>query len=144
MKACLQMQPECSSREKLLYYFKRQQNEKPTLKGNRFEQAIIKKAECSIIHNRIRCINIKINYLQTEIANIKTSLQQKLDEPTFTILQNIIFNNKENIFLQYKNTQIKKLKASSPQQPPRWPPRQLTLSILLSPLLLPQVSRTSQ
>ena len=79
-------------------------------KGNKFEQAIIKKAECSLIHNRIKCTNIKINHLQTEIANTKTSLQQKLDEPTFTDLLNIIFNNKEKIFLQYKNTQIKKLK----------------------------------
>ena len=49
-------------------------------KGNMFEQAIIKKAECSLIHNRIQCTNIKINHLQTEIANTKTSLQQKLDE----------------------------------------------------------------
>ena len=79
-------------------------------KGDKFEQAIIKKAECSLIHNRIKCTNIKINYLQTEIANTKTSLQQKLDEPTFTDLLNIIFNNKEKTFLQYKNTQIKKLK----------------------------------
>ena len=47
---------------------------------------------------------------QTDIANTKTSLQQKLDEPTFTDLLNIIFNNKEKIFLQYKNTQINKLK----------------------------------
>ena len=46
----------------------------------------------------------------TKIANTKTSLQQKLDEPTFTDLLNIIFNNKEKTFLQYKNTQIKKLK----------------------------------
>ena len=38
------------------------------------------------------------------------SLQQKLDEPTFTDLLNINFNNKEKTFLQYKNTQIKKLK----------------------------------
>ena len=75
-----------------------------------FEQAIIKKAECSLIHNRINCTNIKIHHLQTEIANTKTSLQQKLDEPTFTDLQNIIFNNKEKTFLQYNNTQIKKLK----------------------------------
>ena len=30
-------------------------------KGNKFEQAIIKKAECSLIHNRIKCTNIKIN-----------------------------------------------------------------------------------
>ena len=55
-------------------------------KGNKFEQAIIKKAECSLIHNRIKCTNIKINHLQTEIANTKTSWQQKLDEPTFTDL----------------------------------------------------------
>ena len=53
-------------------------------KGNKFEQAIIKKAECSLIHNRIKCTNIKIKQLQTEIAHTKTSLQQKLDEPTFT------------------------------------------------------------
>ena len=79
-------------------------------KGSKFEQAIIKKAECSLIHNRIKCTNIKINNLQTEIANTKTSLQQKLDEPTFTDLLNIIFNNKEKTLLQYKNTQIKKLK----------------------------------
>ena len=79
-------------------------------KGSKFEQAIIKKAECSLIHNRIKCTNIKINHLQTEIANTKTYLQQKLDEPTFTDLLNIIFNNKEKTFLQYKNTQIKKLK----------------------------------
>ena len=75
-----------------------------------FEQAIIKKAECSLIHNRIKCTNIKINHLQTEIANTNTSLQQKLDESTFTILQNTIFSNREKTFLQYKNTQIKKLK----------------------------------
>ena len=79
-------------------------------KGNKFEQAIIKKAEHSLIHNKIKCTNIKINHLQTEIANSKTSLQQKLDEPNFTDLQNIIFNNNEKTFLQYKNTQIKKLK----------------------------------
>ena len=78
-------------------------------KGNKFEQAIIKKAECSLIHNTIKCTNIKISHLQTEIANTKTSLQQKLDEPTFTDLLNITFNNKEKTFLQYKNTQIKKL-----------------------------------
>ena len=53
---------------------------------------------------------MKINQLQTETANGKTSLQQKQDEPTFTDLLNIIFNNKEKTFLQYKNTQIKKLK----------------------------------
>ena len=79
-------------------------------KGNKVEQTIIKKAECSLIHNRIKCTNIKINHLQTEIDNTKTSLQQKLDESTFTTLQNVIFNNKEKTFLQYKNTQIKKLK----------------------------------
>ena len=79
-------------------------------KDNRFEQAIIKEAEHSLIHNRIKCTNIKINHLQTEIASTKTSLQQKLDEPTFTDLLNIIFNNEEKTFLQYKNTQIKKLK----------------------------------
>ena len=79
-------------------------------KGNNFEQVIIKKAECSLIHNRIKCTNIKINHLQTEVANTKTSLQQKLDEPTFTNLQSTTFNNKEKTFLQYKNTQIKKLK----------------------------------
>ena len=39
-----------------------------------------------------------------------TSLQQKLDKPTFTNLQNTIFNYKEKTFLQYQNTQIKKLK----------------------------------
>ena len=79
-------------------------------KGNKFGQAIIKKAECSLIHNRIKCTNIKINYLQTETANTKASLQQKLEQPTFTDLLNIIFNNKEKTFLQHKNTQIKKLK----------------------------------
>ena len=79
-------------------------------KGNKFEQVIIKKAEHSLIHNRIKCTNIKINHPQTEIANTKTSLQQKLDEPFFTDLLNIIFNNKEKTCLQYKNIQIKKLK----------------------------------
>ena len=79
-------------------------------KGNKFEQAIIKKAECSLIHNRIKCNNIKIIHLQTEISNTKTSLQQKLDEPTFTNIQNTISNNKEKTFIQYKNTQIKKVK----------------------------------
>ena len=52
-------------------------------KGNKFEEAIIKKAEHSLIHNRIKCTNIKINHHQTEIAGAKTSLQQKLDEATF-------------------------------------------------------------
>ena len=86
-------------------------------KGNRFEQAIIKKAGRSLIHNRIKCTNIKINHLQTEISNTKTFLQQKLDEPTFTDLLNIIFNNKEKTFLQYKNTQIKKLKLLISRSP---------------------------
>ena len=49
-------------------------------KGSKFEQAIIKKAEHSLMHNRIKCTNIKINHLQTEISNTKTSLQQKLHE----------------------------------------------------------------
>ena len=66
--------------------------------------------EGSLIQNRIKCTNIKINHLQTEIANTKTSLQQKLDQPTFTDLLNVIFSNKEKMFLQYKKTQIKKLK----------------------------------
>ena len=79
-------------------------------KGNKIEQTIIMKAEHSLIHNRIKCTNIKINHLQTEIDKTKTSLQQKLDESTFTTLQNDIFNNKEKTFLQYKDTQIKKLK----------------------------------
>ena len=64
-----------------------------------FEQPIIKKAEHSLIHNRTKCTNIKINHHQTEIANTKTSLQQKLDESTFTYLLNIIFNNKEKTHL---------------------------------------------
>ena len=84
-------------------------------KGNKFEQAIIKKAECSLIHNRIKYTNIMINHLQTEIAHNKTSLQQKLDEPTLTNLQNTIFNNKEKTFLQDNNTQIKKLKHLIPR-----------------------------
>ena len=44
-------------------------------KGSKFQEAIIKKAEHSLIQNRIKCTNIKINHLQTEIANTKTSLQ---------------------------------------------------------------------
>ena len=64
-------------------------------KGNKFELAIIKKAEHSLIHNRILYTNINLNHLHTEIANTKTSLQQKLDEPTFTDLKNTIFVNKE-------------------------------------------------
>ena len=39
-------------------------------KGNKSEQAIMKKAGHSLIHNRIKCTNIKINYLQTQIANV--------------------------------------------------------------------------
>ena len=35
----------------------------------------------------------------------KTSLQQKLDEPTFTNLQNVIFNKNEKTFSQNKNIQ---------------------------------------
>ena len=46
-------------------------------KGNNFEQPRIKKAECSLVHNKIKCTNIKIN--QTGMANTKTSLQQKLE-----------------------------------------------------------------
>ena len=79
-------------------------------KDNKFEQTIIKNVQHLLIHNRIKCTNYKINHLQTKIAKIKTSLQQKLDKPTFTNLQNTIFNTKEETFLQYKNTQIKKLK----------------------------------
>ena len=113
-------------------------------KGNKFEQAVIKKAECSLIRNGIKCTNIKINHLQTGIANTKTSLQQKLDEPTIANLQNTIFNNKEKTFLQYKNTQLKLMYLTSRActTTPRWPPRQPTLLTLLSALLLPQVSRT--
>ena len=33
-------------------------------KCNNFEQVIIKKAECSLIHNRIKCTNIKIKEVQ--------------------------------------------------------------------------------
>ena len=115
-------------------------------KDSKFEQAIIKKAECSLIHNRIKCTNIKINHLQTEIANTKTSLQQKLDEPTFTDLLSIIFNNKEK---HSYSTRAPRSRSSStscpdpPQHPQRWPPRQPTLSTLLSPPLPPQASRTS-
>ena len=32
-------------------------------KGNNFEQAIIRKAKQSLIHNTIKCINIKITHL---------------------------------------------------------------------------------
>ena len=41
------------------------------LKVNMFEQAIIKKADCSLVHDRIKCTNIKINHLQTAIANTR-------------------------------------------------------------------------
>ena len=75
-----------------------------------FEQTIVKKAEYSHIHNRIKCTSIKINHLQTEMANTKTSLQKKLDEPTFTDLQNIIFNNKEK---HSYHTRIPKSRSSS-------------------------------
>ena len=68
-------------------------------KGKNFEEAIIKKAKHSLIHNRIKCTNVKINHLQNETANIKASVQQKLDEPTITDLLNMIFNNKEKTFL---------------------------------------------
>ena len=36
----------------------------------KFEQATTKKAECSLIHNRIKCTNIKINHLQTDLETI--------------------------------------------------------------------------
>ena len=106
-------------------------------KRNNFECGIIKKAEHSLIHNGIKCTNNKINHLQTEIANSKTSWRQKLDKLTFTYLQNIIFNNKEKTFLQYQNTQIKKLKHLISRA-------STTLLTLLSPLLIPQISRTSR
>ena len=115
-------------------------------KGSKFEQAIIKKAECSLIHNRIMCTHIKIDHLHTEISNTKTSLQQKLDEPTFTNLQTIIFNNRKR--KHPYSTRTPKSRSSSisspdpPQQLPRWPPRQPTLSTLLSPPLIPQISGT--
>ena len=79
------------------------------MESNTFEHAIIKRVEHSLIHNRIKCTYIKTNHLQTKIASTKTFPQQKLDYPSFTNLQNIIFNNKEKIFLHYKNAQIKKL-----------------------------------
>ena len=53
-------------------------------KGKKFEQAIIKKAECSLIHNRIKYTNIKINHLQTEIANTKSSRNRYLTSYTPT------------------------------------------------------------
>ena len=116
-------------------------------KGNKFEQAIIKKAEHSLIHNRIKCTNIKINHLQTEIANTKTSPQQKLDTSTFTNVQNTTFNNTEKTFLQYKNNQIKKLKhlisRSSTTTSKIASKTTNTFSTLLSPPLPPQVSRPS-
>ena len=113
-------------------------------KGNKFEQAIIKNAECSLIHNSIKCTNIKIKHLQTEIP--ATSLQQKLDEPAFTDLLNIIFNNKGIHSYSTRTPKSRSSSTSSPdplQQPPRWPPRQPTLSTLLSPPLPPQASRTT-
>ena len=91
-------------------------------RGNKFEQAIIRKAESSLVHNKIKYTNIKINHLQTEIAKTKTSLLQKLDGPNCTNLQKTIFSNEEKTFIQCKNTQIKKLKHLSPepiQQPPK-------------------------
>ena len=110
-------------------------------KGNTFEQAIIKKAKNSLIYKKIKCTNFKINHLQTEIANTKSSLQQKLDELTFTNVQNTIFNNKEKTLLQYKNTQIKMLKhliSRSSTTASKMAYKTTTLSTLLSPLLLPQ------
>ena len=80
------------------------------MERNNFEQAVIRKAEHSLIHNRVKCTTIKINHLPTEIASTKTSLQQKLNDLTFTNLQNTIFHNIEKNLLQYKNTQIKKFK----------------------------------
>ena len=79
------------------------------LNGNNFELAIIRKAECSLIHSRMKSINFNVNHLQTEKANTKTALQQKLDDPTFTKLLNTIFSNKEKTYLLYKNNQIKRL-----------------------------------
>ena len=96
------------------------------LKGNKYKQAIIKKAEHSLIHNRIKCTNIKINHLQTELANTKISLQLKLDKPTFTNLQNTIFNNKEKPSYSSRTPISQGSSTSSPeppQQPPWWPPR---------------------
>ena len=93
------------------------------------------------------CTNIKINHLQTEIVNTKTSLQQKLDELTFTNIQNNIFNNKQKEHSYSTRTPKPRRSSTSfpdpPQQLPRWLLRQPTLSTLLLPLLLPQVSRTS-
>ena len=37
-------------------------------------------SKCSLIHNRIKCTNFKINHLQNDLANTKTSLQQKFDD----------------------------------------------------------------
>ena len=54
-------------------------------------------------------LRAKWSYFKTEIANTKKSLQQKLDDPTFTNLQNI-FINKEKSVLKYKHTQIMNLK----------------------------------
>ena len=80
------------------------------MERNNFEQVIIRKAEDSLIHNRIKCTNIKINQLQAEKTNTKNSLPVKPYVPTFTDLQNTIFKSKEKNFLWYKKTQIKKLK----------------------------------
>ena len=70
-----------------------------------------RKLKHSINHNRIKCTNIKIKHPQTEIANTKTSLQPKLDEPTFTDLLNIIFNNKDKTFLPVQEHSDKEAQA---------------------------------
>ena len=93
-------------------------------KGNNFEQATIRKAKHWLTHNTIKCTNNKINHFQTEMANPKTSLQQKPDDPTFTNLQNTIFNNKEKTFLHYKKGGSSTWSPEPPQQPLRWPPSQ--------------------
>ena len=83
--------------------------------------AIIKKAECSLIHNWIKGTNIKINHLQTEIANTKMSLQQKIDEPTFTNLENTIFSNKDkNIPTVQEHPYQEAQATSSPEPPGSW------------------------
>ena len=53
MKACLQLQPEFCSREKLLYYFKRQQNGKPTQDSIKFDRWFLE------LQDR----NIKVEYV---------------------------------------------------------------------------------
>ena len=85
-------------------------------KGNKFEQAIMKKAEHSLINNRIKYTNIKINHLQTEIANTKTSLQQKLDESTFTNLQNTTTTNMASKTTNTFNTAVPSSTSSSIQE----------------------------